>query len=106
MKVSKEIAKKEILKLVDLYESYEKLLDSIGSIFSFCPESPFFDLYGKMIDNQIRLIAKIIGDEYDYLNWFFFENDLGKKSFEVTFEGKSIQVKDVDSLLEVIYDQE
>lgn len=106
MRINKEIAKEEILKLVDLEESYEKLLESVSSIFSFCPESPFLEIYGRMIDNQIRLVSKLMEDKYEYLSWFIFENDLGKKSFEVSWDDKKIPVTDIDTLLEVIYDQE
>jgi hypothetical protein len=48
-------------------------------------------------------VSLLVGDEGDWLNWFAWENDFGKKELQVGFsDGHKLAVKAVEDLLFVI----
>jgi hypothetical protein len=70
----------------------------IGSI-----DGPFFDAIWKPFDSYAALVSDTIEDDNEFVQWFIWDNDCGKRAFKVTFKnGKSIKVKTVKDLIKVI----
>lgn len=71
-----------IQKLKQKLTKADKSMELMYSVFGRNPEGPFQDgIYG-LFDMAIDGAAKAIGDDGDWLSWFIYENDWGKKGYE------------------------
>ena len=59
--------------------------------------------YSRFIDNlfndQIRLVAELIGDSKDGLEWFVYENECGNKGHQAGIDGDMRHIRTVEDYL-------
>ena len=104
------MSEQEKIKLIEeLVNHYKNANDLFGGIKEYIDlaETKIWDTYWLMFDSYLETVAKIIGDDFGSISWFIWENDCGKKGFEVHFKNssgdiKKIQVKTVEDIVEVI----
>jgi len=100
--------KKQKLKLLSDWKRFHissrNQYSELRRIFGSEPENSITDLTCDLLEEYTKLVSEKLGDECGWLEWFAFENDLGKKGFLVTYsDGKnSIRVKTIKDLLKVI----
>jgi hypothetical protein len=75
-----------------------KVLSSLG----LEPESPFHLAVGELTDAFTRQVAAAVGDKADWLFWYMYENDMGRKGYEAGTPDAYRQIKTVEDLLWVI----
>lgn len=57
----------------------------------------------KYQESIIDRLAKEVGDGGDWLEWFIYDNDMGKRQFNVTFSnGEKVAVETIQDLIYVI----
>ena len=82
--------KKEKIKLIEEVVSHfkkcDELFSDINKTFGCCAESPIWDTYWTMFDSYTESVSKRIDDPYHFLQWFIWENDCGKKGYEIINE--------------------
>lgn len=71
------------------------------------PESPLYAAFYTQIDAYTRQVALDVGDKADWLNWYLYENSMGERAGEVTWNDATgrrfrVSVADVETLLLVI----
>jgi hypothetical protein len=67
------------------------------------PEAPIALAMGRMWDAYTACLAREVGEERAWLDWYCWENDMGAKGLEVTStSGKTIKVRTVAHLARVI----
>ena len=66
-------------------------------------EAPIALAMGRMWDAYSACVAREVGDESDWLDWYCWENAMGAKGLTVTStSGKTIKVRTVAHLARVI----
>jgi hypothetical protein len=55
----------------------------------------------KFLDDYVKLISKCVGDDYEWVNWFIWENDFGKDARCVYINGVEYPIKTVDQLYKI-----
>lgn len=69
-------------KLKDFLREQDRLEDVIKII---APDSTAVVEFGSyFIDAYVNLMAIALGDEYDWVTWFVFENEFGKDKKEIS----------------------
>lgn len=71
MKALKKFYVTDLGRLNDI----EKILQSDGPIY--------FDFGHEFIDEYIKVLSNAVGDESEWINWWVFENDFGKKKLKI-----------------------
>ncbi len=111
--------KKETVLLLDDYERLallrdwelqqsriSELVDKLVDLFGLAPECVLFDTLWGTFNNYTELLAKILGDDSEWLDWYQYENGMGKKRGKVEWEEdgkkKSVDVDSVRVLLALI----
>ena len=56
---------------------------------------PFVHVFGDSL-------AELVGDGYEWLNWYCFDNDMGKKAYEAGWEGDMRPITQAADLLWLI----
>ena len=86
-----------LLKPIKSYlEYYDKCNGAIGVLCSSSYAT--IDLGSSLLDSYIELVNKYIEDECDWIGWFVFENDFGKKKYTCTFLDKNYVIKNEKDL--------
>lgn len=86
-----------------IYRHWQVQYDALNALTKCGPDAPITLAMGRMWDAYSNLIAREVGDENDWLDWYCWENDMGAKGLEVTStSGKTIKVKTVAHLARVI----
>lgn len=67
---------------VDCVRRADDLRDTVAATFGTNPESKFDDAIEQNLQAYTRMVAKQVGDEGEWLDWYRFENDFGEKGLE------------------------
>lgn len=55
-----------------------------------------------LMDAYIELLSKNVGDENEWINYYIFECEFGKKPMEVTVDKKKIKLDSLEKLWKII----
>ncbi|MXS85325.1 hypothetical protein ABO04_05170 [Nitrosomonas sp. HPC101] len=85
----------------------EDQLDALSKIVQACPESPLINAIHRIESRYTRSVARLVGDDNEWLDWYWLEVDMGSKEHNtVTLNnGDDVRnIKTTDDLAQLIYD--
>ena len=83
----------------------DKQFDALSGALGLIVEGPLPNAVWSMWDSYTAAVSERIGDDFEWLQWFWLENDMGRRGFEVkSIGGRSMKVKTLRDLARVIYD--
>ena len=91
-----------IQEAIDYFDKLTEFDNKIVDIFGDSGESNYLDTIWHLFDDYLDGISAKIGDKNQWLSWFLFENQKGKRKFGVEIDGNKITVKNVADLLKVL----
>jgi hypothetical protein len=68
----------------------------------FYVENPLFDTIEDIFTTYTDTVSELVGDCNQWLDWYRFETDMGRRSKEVSIAGKTLRIKSIDSLANMI----
>ena len=75
------------LNSLKLFFKEQEKLDKVLKVIS--PSSTGVCEFGnKFVDDYIRILAVAVNDNNDWVSWFVFDNDFGKKGLEVRLKSE------------------
>lgn len=96
--------KQEKIKLIQNYlVSLKRLcnfMDKIGE-FAEVKEDYFEDAY-SVTSCAEDMLAQLVGDKADWISWYIWENDCGKRGMEAGELGNLKEIRSVGDLVELI----
>lgn len=92
---------KLVTELVHHHKKLENLSDSISNIFGTC-DGKLYDTVYNMFDAYTDAVSDAIGDDFEYVQWYIFENECGKRGLICSFGKKDCHIKTVSDLIEFI----
>lgn len=72
----------EIEHVCRLCQAFDQAFDSAHRVIGCDPDSPLWTSVFRLQSAIVKQTAKLIGDEGEWLDWFIFENDYGRKGLE------------------------
>ena len=100
--MNRDETKALIERLVECHLAGESARLQAAKAIGCRPENPLFDAMFKMEQLAMESVAKLIGDGGQWLEWFIWENDCGKRGMQcsvgTTSEMKAIHT--IDDLLD------
>lgn len=104
------MTKKEKVKLIkDLIKHYQELtanFDQIDKLFGADYDSNFFTAFWKAFDSYVELVQDTVGDHFQWVSWFIYDNQCGKANMTCILNGNNCKVKTVEKLVELIEDSQ
>lgn len=86
-----------------VYNDWQAQYEALQALTRCGPEAPIALAMGRMWDAYTNAVAREVGDNNEWLDWYCWENDMGAKGLEVTStSGKTIKVRNVRQLARVI----
>lgn len=85
--------KKEKVKLINTYIAHQKAIDEqiviLDNLFGTTIEGKLIESMYEALEGYLDCVEKLLGYDVDqWLHWYVFDNDCGKRGF--TINGKSI----------------
>ena len=50
------------------------------------------------LDDYIKLLSEAVGDDSDWIDWYVFEDEMGKKGMKAGYDGKEKKITNLDQL--------
>jgi hypothetical protein len=98
--------RKEKLKLLQnwqqCYENNEALLKLLKPIFGNVVESPIYTHLWNCFDELTVTTERLLGSNYTWLDWYCWDNEMGKKGHDAGYDGNLKPIKTLDDLLDLI----
>lgn len=66
-----------------MYNEIKRVHDSLHFVGFMIPESPLYQAIYGSFDRYTDILSEVIGDNHEWLNWYCWENDMGKKELEI-----------------------
>jgi hypothetical protein len=99
--LTKEEIKILLLEWEKICLEHDKLMVTLSSI-GIVPDGSFSDVLYKSNNKYMEFLAEKIGAE-DWLEWYCWENDMGKKKFKASIGGgKEKSIKNIEDLTNLI----
>ena len=84
------------------YLELDLQMDRLSAVVGSMVHSPFGEAVWGAWDNYTCALAELVGDGYEWLNWYCFDNDMGKKAYEAGWEGDMRPITQATDLLWLI----
>jgi len=100
--------KKEIKILIEecieQFYKIEKLYDDCYKLLGGDPESQFFTILYDTYNKYVKNLSQLINDDFNWIDWYIWENECGKKEFEAKASKwkKERKIKNVKDLIDII----
>lgn len=72
--------------------------DEMNEHLSFIASGAICELGYSLLDDYMRLLSESVGDEWDWIPWFVFDNEFGDKKIIAGYDGKERSIKNVSDL--------
>jgi len=66
------------------------------------PESPLYEIPWKLMDAYTKTVSALVGDECEWLSWYWADNEMGGKAMESRVGDKTIKVRTLRHLARCI----
>jgi hypothetical protein len=100
-----QITHEEKLKMLEewkaSHDQIEEKFDELGKLFDGVT-GPLFDAAWRTFENYTKLISALLGDEFKTLEWFWMENEFGKKEMSAGIKGDMRNIATFEDLLWMI----
>ena len=83
MDMSREEKLARLNRWVEDHNRMEAQMEALASVVGPMVESPLFEAVWAMFDSYTDAVSANIGDGQKWLDWYLWENDMGKKWLKV-----------------------
>ena len=94
--------KSDFAEYINAIAKFNSELDSINGHISAIAPGAVCDIGGHFLDSYIALLSESVGDDNNWVDWFVWEDDFGKKKLKAGYDGKEKKICNVDKLWELI----
>lgn len=91
-----------LVEWLDQHNATHSTYQQMKDLFDCNPECKAVSSMSTLFDKYTKLVSEKVGDKGEWLEWYLWDNEAGKRGSEVTINGKKIKVKNLDDLLKVI----
>lgn len=95
-------SKEKVIKWIEISKQLDQRIDELNGLLGCDGTSPLHSMVYSMHAAYTDAISREIGDSFEWLNWFYFENGLGERGMEAGDKDNIKPIKTVDDLLELI----
>ena len=81
------------------YEALDAQLNLLTKSIGCIAGSPLHEAVFTMFEEYTKLIAQLVGDGLESLNWYCYECDMGKSPREAGIKGDMREIKTLNDLL-------
>lgn len=80
-------------------EQADAAINPVIELLQLQPESPVCGAVWKLQRLLTDMTAELVGDQADWLDWYAYENDMGRKGMVAGWSGFEREIRTLDDLL-------
>jgi hypothetical protein len=88
-------------KIGEIYRFNDEL-DALNTHIGAIAPGAVCEYGARFLDDYIRILSELVGDDNGWISWYVFDNELGKRGFEAGYDGNVVKITSVDMLWELI----
>ena len=90
--------------LVAHYRKLTKTFDALDDLMGSSPDSEIYTVVWAGFEAYTKAVSVAIGDNFDYVSWYIWDNSCGKRGLEVSWNNGNVRVfvKTAKDLIKVI----
>ena len=92
-----KLNEKQLKTIIDAHVALEIATDNAVKAGCLDVNGPLFDAVWRGFESVVSVV-----DDYAWISWFVYDNDMGKKGLSVTIDGKKMKVNTVKALLKIM----
>lgn len=102
--LNKKEIKSRIEECIKQFQEIETLYDDCYKLLGCDPESKFFTILYNTHTKYVKTLSESINDDFNWIDWYIWENDCGKKEYEAKASKwkKEKKIKNVEDLVNII----
>ena len=95
-------------EIINQFNKIESMYDKLNEIFTLDPGAPIATIVYETFNLYVKATSQIIGDKDNWIDWYIWDNDCGKKGFEAkTHEfNKMKKINTTKDLVKLIMDSQ
>jgi hypothetical protein len=87
---------------LDHYNDVDKVFDLLSDLTGCAADSKLENPVWQMFQGYTGVVSALIGDDGEWLYWYLYDNEQGKRGMEAEVNGKVRKVRKLKDLLRVI----
>ena len=91
-----------VKKVIEAQKSVSEAFDKLEEVLGVRSDSEFFNTYWKAIELCIEAVSIAVGDEQDWISWYIYDNEYGKKKMKAGYDGKLKKIGAIKDLVKLI----
>lgn len=100
--LTKEMFIDIMLAIRDMYNAGSDFYDKISDLFGACSEKVVDVLFP---DKIIDAMSDIMDDQEGWIDWYIYENDWGRRKFDVMYDNEKVPSETLDDLWQLIMNE-
>lgn len=100
------MTKDEKLKLLEIwikrFHAIQKAYDDAKALLGASPESPMVTAMYDAFQGYTDALGAQIGDQSNWLDWYLWDNDAGKRGFQAGEKGKERPIRNLKHLVNLL----
>ena len=92
-----KLNEKQLKTIIDAHVALGIATDNAVKAGCLDVNGPLFDAVWRGFESVVSVV-----DDYAWISWFVYDNDMGKKGLSVTIDGKNMKVNTVKALLNIM----
>jgi len=93
---------KAIAEWQETMEELEEHQNKLADFFRCAFDAPLFEAIAAMQSKYTKAVAQSVGDENDWLLWYWMDNDFGRGKLNAVFDGVQFPARTAGELAAVI----
>lgn len=89
-------------KWQDIILAAETDIEHVLPPLGLTPESPLYTIPWNLMDAYTEAVSALVGDQDEWLAWYWADNEMGAKKREATVNGKFRKIRNLRDLARVI----
>lgn len=100
------ISKEHFLKSMKIFDSFMLERSKLYKIIEIIsPTSTgIVEFADNFIDEYVNFISELVDDGEKWMEWFIFDNEMGKNGYKIIFDDKNYEINNSDDMYNFLCD--
>jgi hypothetical protein len=96
------VTKPQFIAKINEIKRFSGEIDILNAHLRAIAPGAICEFGGVFLDNYIRLLSEMVGDDDNWISWYVFDNDLGMRKMEAGYDGHVVKITSIDMLWKLI----
>jgi hypothetical protein len=96
------MTKEQFATKIEEIRRFSKEIDILNTHLQAIAPGAVCEFGGFFLDDYIRVLLELVGDDSGWISWYVFDNEFGKRKLEAGYDGNVVKITSIDMLWKLI----